>query len=78
MAPSLLFTTPIDARGRHHGTKVTPPGPRPEFPQKCPKEFPASGREFLGPKFARPPAGKKTRRPSAGADWPGKRLPANR
>ena len=28
-------------------------------PQKFPKEFPASGREFLGPKFARPPAGRK-------------------
>ena len=28
-------------------------------PRKFPKEFPASGREFLGPKSARPPPGEK-------------------
>ena len=60
MGASLLFTTPIDAPGRHHGKKVTPPWPPAGTPpQKFPKEFPASGREFLGPKSARPPPGEK-------------------
>ena len=60
MGASLLFTTPIDAPGRHHGKKVTPPWPPGrDTPGKFPKEFPASGREFLGPKLFRPPAGRK-------------------
>ena len=77
MAASLLFTTPIDAPGGTTERKLPLHGPRPGPPGKFPKEFPASGREFLGPKFARPPAGQKTRRPSAGADWPGENLPEN-
>ena len=59
MGASLLFTTPIDAPGGTTERRLPLHGPRPGPPQKCPKEFPASGREFLGPKFARPPAGRK-------------------
>ena len=56
----LFCYNPYRCTGKHHGKKVTPPWPPAGAPpQKCPKEFPASGREFLGPKFARPPAGEK-------------------
>ena len=59
MAASLLFTTPIDAPGGTTERKSPLLGPGRDPPGKLPKEFPASGREFLGPKFARPPAGRK-------------------
>ena len=40
MAASLLFTTPIDARGRHHGKKVTPPWPPAGTPPEISKRIP--------------------------------------
>ena len=42
---------------RKEGYPSMAPGRDP--PRKFPKEFPASGREFLGPKSARPPPGEK-------------------
>ena len=70
MAASLLFTTPIDARGRHHGKKVTPPWPPAGTP---PRNFQKNSRPPAGNSLDRNPPGlhpgKKTRRPSAGAVW---------
>ena len=40
MAASLLFTTPIDAPGRHHGKKVTPPWPPAGTPREISKRIP--------------------------------------
>ena len=59
MAVSLLFKTPIDAPGGTTERRLPLHGPRPGPPGKFPKEFPASGREFLAPKSARPPPGEK-------------------
>ena len=40
MGASLLFTTPIDAPGRHHGKKVTPPWPPAGTPPEISKIIP--------------------------------------
>ena len=67
MGASLLFTTPIDAPGRHHGKKVTPPWPPAGTPpQEIAKRIPglrpgipwteirpASTREKNAPAFGR-------------------------
>ena len=55
----LFFTTPTDARGGTTERELALTDLRPGFPRKFPKEFPTSGREFLGPKSARPPPGEK-------------------
>ena len=66
MGASLLFTTPIDARGKHHGTKVTPPWRSAGIPPAISKRIPglrpgipwteirpASGRGKNAPAFGR-------------------------
>ena len=63
MGASLLFTTPIDAPGRHHGKKVTPPWPPAGTP---PRNF---------QKNSRPPAGNSLDRTPPGLH-PGKNAPA--
>ena len=69
----ILFTIPARSQETHlhihNSRKESADSPAFQFPRQFPKEFPAYGQDFLGPKFARPPAGKKTRRPSAGAVW---------